>query len=341
MGALKKNTGVAYAVNAVLVVILFVVLLVLIDSGTLNRYNTTIITNLCINVILAVSLNLVTGILGQLVLGHAGFMLAGAYAAALFTKNIGLPLSISLPIGLVLGGLLAAVFGVVIGIPALRLRGDYLAIITLGFGEIIRVVSINLKITNGAMGLGGIGSLQSRDNPAGMFIYAFIIAALLIFLSFTFGRSRHGRAVISIREDEIASESMGINTTYYKLFAFVLAAFFAGVAGGLAAHQTGMIDPSKYDFNRSVEILIMVVLGGMGSITGSVISASVLTLLPEMLRDFNQYRMLVYSVILILVMLFKPTGLLGRYEISIPGLARKCLHFVRNRRSGKAPKGEA
>lgn len=341
MGALKKKTGVAYAVNAVLVVILFVVLLVLIDSGTLNRYNTTIITNLCINVILAVSLNLVTGILGQLVLGHAGFMLAGAYAAALFTKNIGLPLSISLPIGLVLGGLLAAVFGVVIGIPALRLRGDYLAIITLGFGEIIRVVSINLKITNGAMGLGWIGSLQSRDNPAGMFIYAFIIAALLIFLSFTFGRSRHGRAVISIREDEIASESMGINTTYYKLFAFVLAAFFAGVAGGLAAHQTGMIDPSKYDFNRSVEILIMVVLGGMGSITGSVISASVLTLLPEMLRDFNQYRMLVYSVILILVMLFKPTGLLGRYEISIPGLARKCLHFVRNRRSGKAPKGEA
>ena len=322
-------------------VILFVVLLVLIDSGTLNRYNTTIITNLCINVILAVSLNLVTGILGQLVLGHAGFMLAGAYAAALFTKNIGLPLSISLPIGLVLGGLLAAVFGVVIGIPALRLRGDYLAIITLGFGEIIRVVSINLKITNGAMGLGGIGSLQSRDNPAGMFIYAFIIAALLIFLSFTFGRSRHGRAVISIREDEIASESMGINTTYYKLFAFVLAAFFAGVAGGLAAHQTGMIDPSKYDFNRSVEILIMVVLGGMGSITGSVISASVLTLLPEMLRDFNQYRMLVYSVILILVMLFKPTGLMGRYEISIPGLARKCLHVVRNRRSGKAPKGEA
>ena len=244
MGALKKKTGVAYAVNAVLVVILFVVLLVLIDSGTLNRYNTTIITNLCINVILAVSLNLVTGILGQLVLGHAGFMLAGAYAAALFTKNIGLPLSISLPIGLVLGGLLAAVFGVVIGIPALRLRGDYLAIITLGFGEIIRVVSINLKITNGAMGLGGIGSLQSRDNPAGMFIYAFIIAALLIFLSFTFGRSRHGRAVISIREDEIASESMGINTTYYKLFAFVLAAFFAGVAGGpvsythLRAHET-------------------------------------------------------------------------------------------------------
>ena len=335
MGALKKKTGVYYGVNAILTVILFVVVLLLIDGGTLNRYNTTIITNVCINVILAVSLNLVTGVLGQLVLGHAGFMLVGAYAAALFTKNIGLPLSLSLPIGLLLGGLLAAVFSVVIGIPALRLRGDYLAIITLGFGEIIRVVANNLKITNGAQGLGGIGSLQTRDNPAGMFIYAFIIAALLIFLSFTFGRSRHGRAVISIREDEIAAESMGVNTTYYKLFAFVLAAFFAGIAGGLAAHQTGMIDPSKYDFNRSVEILIMVVLGGMGSITGSVISASVLTLLPELLRGFDQYRMLVYSVILILVMLFKPSGLLGRYEISIPGLFHKLMNFLRKRKSGK------
>lgn len=338
MGALKKKTGVYYGVNAILTVILFAVLLFLIDSGTLSRYNTTILTNVCINVILAVSLNLVTGILGQLVLGHAGFMLVGAYAAALFTKNIGLPLSVSLPIGLILGGLLAAVFGVVIGIPALRLRGDYLAIITLGFGEIIRVVANNLKITNGAQGLGGISSLQTRNNPAGMFIYAFAIAALLIFLSFTFGRSRHGRAVLSIREDEIAAESMGVNTTYYKLFTFVLAAFFAGIAGGLAAHQTGMIDPSKYDFNRSVEILIMVVLGGMGSITGSVISASVLTLLPEMLRDFDQYRMLVYSVILILVMLFKPSGLLGRYEISIPGLFQKLTGFIRKKSSGK---GEA
>jgi branched-chain amino acid transport system permease protein len=207
-----------------------------------------------------------------------------------------------------------------IGIPALRLRGDYLAIITLGFGEIIRVIANNLKITNGAMGLGGIESLSNRNNPSAMFIYAYILAALVIFIMFTFGRSRHGRAVISIREDEIASESMGVNTTYYKLLAFVLAAFIAGMAGGLYAHQLGMIDPSKFDFNRSVEILIMVVLGGMGSITGSIISASVLTMLPEMLRGFSQYRMLVYSIILILVMLFKPSGLLGRYEISVPKL---------------------
>ena len=180
-------------------------------------------------------------------------------------------------------------------------------------------------ITNGAMGLGGIKTFGSR-NPATMFVYVFVTMALVIFISFTFGRSRHGRSVIAIREDEIAAESMGVNTTYYKLFAFVLAAFIAGVAGALYAHHTSMIDPSKFDFNRSVEILIMVVLGGMGSISGSVISATVLTILPEVLRGFSDYRMLIYSVILICVMLFRPSGLLGRYEISLPGLADKLLH---------------
>ena len=146
---------------------------------------------------------------------------------------------------------------------------------------------------------------------------------LVIVINFSFGRSRHGRAVIAIREDEIAAESAGVNTTYYKLFAFVLAAFIAGVAGGLYANQIQVIDPAKFDFNRSVEILIMVGLGGMGSITGSIISATVLTVLPEMLRGFDEYRMLLYSIILIAVMLFKPSGLLGRYEISVPGLFMK------------------
>ena len=227
----------------------------------------------------------------------------------------------------VLAGLLAALFGVIIGIPALRLRGDYLAIITLGFGEIIRVLAnadFLKPITNGAMGLGDIPTLYNRrTSPAGLFVYAFIIMVLVIVINFSFGRSRHGRAVIAIREDEIAAESAGVNTTYYKLFAFVLAAFIAGVAGGLYANQIQVIDPAKFDFNRSVEILIMVVLGGMGSITGSIISATVLTVLPEMLRGFDEYRMLLYSIILIAVMLFKPSGLLGRYEISVPGLFMK------------------
>jgi branched-chain amino acid transport system permease protein len=323
MGAFTKKTGVHYLVNAALVLLLFFVLLIFINNGVISRTSTGILTLVCINITLAVSLNLVTGILGQLVLGHAGFMLVGAYTAALFTKNSGLDLEIAFPIGLVLAGIAAALFGIVIGIPALRLRGDYLAIITLGFGEIIRVIANNLKITNGAMGLSDIKSLSSLKNPSPMFVYSYAIAALVIFIMFTFTRSRHGRAVIAIREDEIAAEAMGINTTYFKLFAFVLAAFIAGVAGGVFAHQIGIIDPSKFDFGRSVEILIMVVLGGMGSITGSIISATVLTWLPEQLRGFSQYRLLVYSIILIIVMLFKPSGLLGRYEISIPALFEK------------------
>ena len=308
MGALKKKTGVAYAVNAVLVVILFVVLLVLIDSGTLNSYNTTIITYLCINVILAVSLNLVTGILGQLVLGHAGFMLAGAYAAALFTKNIGLPLSISLPIGLVLGGLLAAVFGVVIGIPALRLKGDYLAIMTLGFGEIIRVIFTNLGIT----GKGRTMSAEKLTN----FPIVFWTAVIMIALIYAFIYSRHGRAVISIRDDEVAAESSGVNVTYYKVLVFAIAAGFAGVAGALWSHAYS-ITPRVFDFNKSIDILIFVVLGGMGSITGSVIAASALTLLPEMLRGFDDYRMVIYALLLSVMMVFRPGGLLGKYEFSL------------------------
>ena len=313
----KRKSYLSYAINLALIIIVYTAFYLLIGSGTLNRYVSDLITLVCINVIMAVSLNLVTGILGQLVLGHAGFMLVGAYAAALFTKNSPLPLSLSLPIGLLLAGTTAAVFGIVIGIPALRLRGDYLAIITLGFGEIIRVVANNLKFTGGAMGLGGIKSLTNRQNPTGILPYVFFIAVGVIIINFAFGRSRHGRAVLSIREDEIAAEASGINTTYYKLLAFVLAAFFAGIAGGLYAHHIGMIDPTKYDFNKSVEFLIMVVLGGMGSITGSIVSASALTILPEVLRCFSDYRMLAYSVVLICVMLFRPTGLLGRTEFSL------------------------
>jgi ABC-type branched-chain amino acid transport system, permease component len=329
-GSSKKKL-ISYAVNLAIVLVLYFIFSSLINAGVINSYFSDILTMVCINVILAVSLNMVTGLLGQLVLGHAGFMLVGAYAAALFTLHSGLPLSIAFPIGLILGGLVAAVFGVLIGVPALRLRGDYLAIITLGFGEIIRVIANNLTITNGAKGLYGIQSLNSRFNLTAMFTYVFFVAVLVIFINFTFGTSRHGRAVIAIREDEIAAEASGIHTTYYKLLAFILAAFFAGVAGGLYAHQIGIIDPSKFDFNRSTEILVMVVLGGMGSITGSIISATVLTILPEALRGFSNYRMLLYSIVLICVMLFRPTGLLGRSEFSLAGFIAK----MKDKRAGK------
>lgn len=332
----KKKKLTTYIVNTVLVMLLYAILYFCIGGGVFDRYYADLVTLVGINVILAVSLNLVTGLLGQLVLGHAGFMLVGAYTAALFTKNLkGLPLPLTFPIGLILAGLVAALFGFIIGVPALRLRGDYLAIITLGFGEIIRVVANNLSFTGGAQGLSGIKALATNKNPTGMLPFVFFISVFIVFLSFTFGRSRHGRAVIAIREDEIAAEASGINTTYYKLLAFVLAAFFAGVAGGIFAHHISVIDPSKYDFNRSVEILIMVVLGGMGSITGSVIAAIVLTVLPEMLRGFSEYRMLLYSIVLICVMLFRPTGLLGRSELSIAGIGR----WIRRKVSGKKAEG--
>ncbi len=335
MSGVSKRKKLSYIINLAVVVVLYLVVSLLISQRIIDSYYSDLITMVCINVILAVSLNLVTGLLGQLVLGHAGFMLVGAYAAALFTLHSGLPLSVSFPIGLLLGGVVAALSGVIIGVPALRLKGDYLAIITLGFGEIIRVIANNLTITNGAKGLYGIESLNSRHNLIAMFSYVFFIAVVVIFLSFTFGTSRHGRAVIAIREDEIAAEASGINTTYYKLLAFILAAFIAGVAGGLYAHQIGIIDPSKFDFNRSVEILVMVVLGGMGSITGSIISATVLTLLPEALRDFASYRMLLYSIILICVMLFRPTGLLGRSEFSLINIIEKIKNKQNSKTAGK------
>ncbi len=334
----RKRT-VTSLVALLLTAALYLVLHFTIETGVIGPFIRGILNVACINIVAAVSLNLVTGLLGQLVLGHAGFMLIGAYTAALITKNSALALGFSLPLALLAGGTLAAAVGLVIALPALRLRGDYLAIVTLGFGEIIRAVANNLQFTGGPAGLSGIKSLTTKMSPTGMFDLIFPVTAFVIFFSYTYGTSRHGRAVRSIREDEIAAENSGIHTTYYKLMAFTLAAFFAGIAGGLYAHQIGVIAPSRFDFNRSVEILMMVVLGGMGSITGAVISATFLTALPELLRslgkllsnflpglmagffnNFDQYRMLIYSTLLIVVMLFRPRGLLGRSEMRLTPL---------------------
>ena len=351
----RKKRDIASLVTLAVTLAVFLVLRYLIQVGVISPFLRGIINVACVNVIAAVSLNMVTGLMGQLVLGHAGFMLLGAYGSALFTINSSWALQYSLIPSLLLGGLVAGFVGLLIAIPALRLRGDYLAIITLGFNEIIRVFAYNLPFTGGPAGLAGIGTLTSKQNPAGMFNFLFPITAFVIFFSYTFGTSRQGRAVLAIREDEIAAESSGVNTVYYKLLTFGLSAFFAGIAGGLYAHQIGIIAPGRFDFNRSVEILMMVVLGGMGSITGAVISASALTALPEVLRslgkglssvlpaaasgalgNFDQYRMLLYSIVLICVMLFRPKGLLGRAEVQIiPGFEklRKWI-FAK-----KAPKG--
>ncbi|MEG0741868.1 MAG: branched-chain amino acid ABC transporter ATP-binding protein/permease [Clostridia bacterium] len=304
----------SYVLNLSAVFLIFIGLQSLIGVGVINKYYSGVMISMGINIVMTVSLNLTTGFLGELALGHAGFMSVGAFTAGIITKalaeNFGLDPVTALPVSLLAGGLLAAAMGLVIGIPALRLKGDYLAIITLGFGEIIRVIIQNLEITGGAAGISRVPRVNS-------FPLTYFIMVAVVIMMFTLGRSRHGRAIISIRENAIAAESTGISTTYYKIFAFTLAAFFAGIAGGLYAHQYGRVTASVFDFNKSIEYLVMVVLGGMGSITGSIISASVLTLLPEMLREFSDYRLLIYSVLLIVMMLFRPKGLMGTAEFSL------------------------
>jgi len=313
----------AYVLNILALLVLFFSLSILISSGAINNYFSGILVTIGIAVIMAASLNLTTGLLGQLALGHAGFMSVGAYVAAIITKSLSIDFSFSLPLALLAGGLAAALCGMLIGIPALRLKGDYLAIITLGFGEIIRVVIENLSITGGPGGLSRITRMSRAFSPevkassAVQFAIVFWIMVVIITSIFTLGRSRHGRAIISIRENEVAAEATGIPTTYYKLFAFTLAAFFAGIAGGLYAHQTGLLTAKTFGFNKSIEYLVMVVLGGMGSITGSIISAVVLVSLPEVLRGFSEWRLVIYSTLLIIMMLFRPKGLMGTREFSL------------------------
>ncbi|MDD2430845.1 MAG: branched-chain amino acid ABC transporter permease [Firmicutes bacterium] len=299
----KKNLDAYLTLIAGIVLVLLNVVLL---AGKMPAYYSGILRFVGINIILAVSLNLINGITGQFSLGHAGFMAVGAYVSALVSIHLGWPLILALFVG----ALAAALLGVLIGLPTLRLKGDYLAIATLGLGEIIRVVILNLDITKGARGLGSI--------PRTTNIYLVeLVAVITILFTVNLMRSTHGRALLSIREDEIAAEAMGINTTFYKVFAFSAGAFFAGLAGGLFAHSMGYIAPSNFEFMRSIEILVMVVLGGLGSITGSVVAAFVLTILPEALRGFAQFRMVLYSALLIAIMLFRPSGLMGTRELDV------------------------
>lgn len=302
-----------YEFNLLAVVVLYSVLVVLLQTGIVNSYYEGILIAMGINIILAASLNLTTGFLGQLVLGHAGFMAVGAYASALATMHMNLPDSIQFIVSLLIGGIFAGIFGILIGIPALRLRGDYLGIITLGFGEMIRVFIFNVKFTGGARGLRGI-------MPLSTFNTVFWVTILVVTFLFLLIRTRHGRAILSVREDEIAAEAVGIPITRYKVMAFSIAAFLAGVGGAVYAHYMTVLDPRTFNFLRSVEILVIVVLGGMGSLTGTIIAAIVLTILPEALRGLSDYRMLIYSILLVIMMLFRPEGLLGRREFSLQGL---------------------
>lgn len=283
-----------------------------------NLYIQTIVIFCGINIILAVSLNLVNGFTGQFSIGHAGFMAIGAYVSAFlsftFPAWAGPIVDINFFLNTIIGGLCAAIAGYGVGLPSLRLKGDYLAIVTLGFGEIIRVVLLNVEAVGGARGLYGIPKHSTLFwTLTWVFICCFTIIRLM--------KSTHGRAFLSVREDEIAAESVGINTTQYKVKAFVISAFFAGVAGSIFAHFLSYLNPSIFTFLKSFDVIVMVVLGGMGSITGSCVAAVIITLLPEVLRPLQEitkidFRMIIYSLTLIVLMLTRPQGLFGGTEIT-------------------------
>jgi branched-chain amino acid transport system permease protein len=292
----------------IVIIVFYAVAQALINNGTINNFYEITLATICINIILAVSLNLVTGFTGQFSLGHAGFMSIGAYVGALI--NMEMNSTSGFLAGILAGAAAAAIVGILIGIPTLRLKGDYLAIATLGMAEIIRVVFLNMDdITNGAAGLNGIPRFTN-------WMWLFIFTALTIILINNFVHSSYGRACISIREDEIAAESMGVNTTMYKVMAFAIGAFFAGIAGALYSSYFYFIKPSIFGFMKSIDILVIVVFGGMGSITGSVIAAVVLAVLTTFLQSYSELRMIIYALLLIVIMIFRPQGLMGTKEIT-------------------------
>ena len=322
----------------------------------LPYYYAEILSLTGISIILAVSLNLITGFTGQFSIGHAGFMAVGAYSSVFMTvyysdsaekwltSLLGATLAQSLVfLGVIIfGALVAALAGLVVGIPSLRLRGDYLAIVTLGFAEIIRIIILNIDRVGGATGFrGAVAPWEGRPIiPAyANFIWIGGFAVITIVVVYNIVNSDIGRALISIREDELASEAMGINTTRYKVLSFVISSAFAGIAGALFGHFRQFLHTNDFQFIRSIEIIIMIVLGGMGSITGAVLGAIVITILPELLRklpgDLYGYRLVIYSALLILIMLTRPQGVMGAKEFGLSWLKR-----AQRRPEGDKPIGE-
>lgn len=268
-------------------------------SSRYDQYYLGLAIDVGINIMLAVSLNLINGHTGQFSLGHAGFMALGGFTAAKLSL---LTSAAFFPLGLLLGGAVAAVAGLIVGIPSLRLRGDYLAIVTLGFGEIIRVILQNSEFFGAATGLTGIPQLSTL-------CWTWSCAAIVVYVICSLVNSTYGLGFLCVHDDEAAASSMGINPTRYKVTAFVVGAFFAGVAGALYAHHKRVLQPESFNFIKSIDIVVMVILGGMGRTTGVIIAAILLTLLPEFLRGFADYRMIIYSLMIIALMILRPQGL--------------------------------
>ena len=323
-------------IGIVVIGALFVINAMMSESGFfsagIDTYYGRLLVFIAINVILATSLNLINGFTGQFSIGHAGFMAVGAYSSAFFTVTYGesikaalggmpeiLVSSLILLIAIVIGAMVAATMGLIVGIPSLRLKGDYLAIVTLGFAEIIRIVILNIDSVGGATGytVGGYAN----------FLWVGIFAVITVVVIHNIVKSDTGRALISIREDELAAEAMGVNTTRYKVMSFAIGSAFAGVAGVLFAHYNKFLSTNDFQFIKSFEIIIMIVIGGMGSMTGAILGAIVVTLLPELLRGlpdlqigattlkFADLRLVIFALILILTMIIRPQGILGTMEI--------------------------
>jgi len=344
---------------ALVVTLAILAALTLLLPRVLNPYLMQVVMLCGINVVLAVSLNLINGFTGQFSIGHAGFMAVGAYSSAEFSMLFGqkwvsaltaagVPAGIAqggaLLVAILIGGCAAAIAGWLVGLPSLRLRGDYLAIVTLGFGEIIRVLILNVDAIGGARGLPGIPGWAN-------FFWVGLAVVTVIVVSRNLAHSTHGRALFAIRDDEVAAEALGVDCTRYKVFAFVLGAFFAGLAGGLFAHYLSYLNPQSFTFIKSIEVIAMVVLGGLGSISGAALAAVILTLLPEVLRPVSavatdginavlatftharlplkDYRLVLYALMLIVLMITRPQGLLGNREMGRPA-------FLRRRRAATA-----
>ena len=311
-------------INYILVAAATVVFAILNSTGGLKTSYANLLVQIGYSVILAVSLNLVVGFLGELSLGHAGFMCIGAYIGTFISIQLSAVIDsklICLIISMLCGGILAAVFGLLVGLPALRLKGDYLAIVTLAFGEIVRTVIKNLPWFGKAMGMTtGAVKFTKKDSP--LFIVVFVTVIIVLFLVQNLVRSKHGRAITAIRDNEIAAKAMGINVTFYKLFVFVFAAFFAGVAGVFYGHYTTPVMYTFFSYNYSIEILVMVVLGGMGSINGSIIAATLITIINTMLQKYlpgelAALKFLIYALILIGLVIFNNAPKLAAFKEAV------------------------
>jgi len=303
---IKNTLG---SLNTKLVFALFLLIIIIFPIVIDNNYILHILILLGVYVVLGTSLNVVAGVMGELDLGHAAFFGIGAYASSLFVMNV----FDNFWVGIILAGFISFLFGLLLGIPSLRIRGDYLAIVTLGFNEIVRYMLLNMQgITNGPMGIKGISSPTifgyTLNTKQQMFYLIWILVVVTCVVMNRITNSRFGRTLVAIREDEIAATSLGINTGKYEIWAFAITAAFAGFAGSFFAHYMNFINPNNFTTNESILILCMITVGGRGSLIGSVIGVTILFLLPEILRPIADYRMLIYGILLVVMMIYKPKG---------------------------------